>query len=149
MESSALPWGTNKVPGQIEQGGGPDSARRPCVCHLWCTEKHLHRRILWVTDVETELSKELINLHNCKYLLDKIQWITLEFKYFFSYSIWFFLLAAETTASRAIPQWPELPPSGLLKPQPSVAPKRALWLQQFTMEKGTYIGKCHYLLVKA
>ena len=26
--------GRNKVPGQIKQGGGPDSALGPCVCHL-------------------------------------------------------------------------------------------------------------------
>ena len=26
---------TNKVLGQIKQGGGPDSALRPCVCQLW------------------------------------------------------------------------------------------------------------------
>ena len=30
-----LPPGRHKVPGQIKQGGGLDSARRPCVCHLW------------------------------------------------------------------------------------------------------------------
>ena len=29
-----LPLGRNKVPGQIKQGGGPDSAQEPCVCHL-------------------------------------------------------------------------------------------------------------------
>ena len=28
-----LPPGGHKVPGQIEQGGGPDLARRPWVCH--------------------------------------------------------------------------------------------------------------------
>ena len=25
---------SNKVPGGMKQGGGPDSARGPCVCHL-------------------------------------------------------------------------------------------------------------------
>ena len=29
-----LPLGRNKVPGQIKQGGGLDSALGPCVCHL-------------------------------------------------------------------------------------------------------------------
>ena len=29
-----LPPGTNNVLGQTKQGGGPDSASRPCVCHL-------------------------------------------------------------------------------------------------------------------
>ena len=29
-----LPQGKNKVPGCIKQGGGPDSAHGPCVCHL-------------------------------------------------------------------------------------------------------------------
>ena len=33
-ESLALPPGRNKVPGQIKQGGGLDSARGPCVWHL-------------------------------------------------------------------------------------------------------------------
>ena len=32
--SSTLPPGRNKVRGWIKQGGGLDSARRPCVCHL-------------------------------------------------------------------------------------------------------------------
>ena len=32
----SLPRGKDlKVPGQIKQGGGPDWALRPCVCHLW------------------------------------------------------------------------------------------------------------------
>ena len=31
-----LPLGSNKVLGWIKQGGGPDSARGPCVCHLCC-----------------------------------------------------------------------------------------------------------------
>ena len=35
--SSALPLGRNKVLGRIKQGGGPDSARGPGVCHLWST----------------------------------------------------------------------------------------------------------------
>ena len=30
-----LPPGRNTVPGQIKQGGEPDSAHWPCVCHLW------------------------------------------------------------------------------------------------------------------
>ena len=30
----ALTPGRNKVQGRIKQGGGPDSARGPCVCHL-------------------------------------------------------------------------------------------------------------------
>ena len=34
-----LPPGRNKVPGQIKQGGGLDSARRCCVCHLCPTVK--------------------------------------------------------------------------------------------------------------
>ena len=33
-KSSMLSRGRNKVPGQIKQGGGLDSARQPCVCHL-------------------------------------------------------------------------------------------------------------------
>ena len=33
-ESSVLAPGRNKVPGQIKQGGGPDSAHVPWVCHL-------------------------------------------------------------------------------------------------------------------
>ena len=33
--SSVLLPGRNKVPGRIKQGGGPDSASGPCVCHLW------------------------------------------------------------------------------------------------------------------
>ena len=28
-----LPLGRNKVPGQMKQGRGPDSAHGPCVCH--------------------------------------------------------------------------------------------------------------------
>ena len=35
QESSALPPDRNKVLGQVNQGGGPDSACGPCVCHLW------------------------------------------------------------------------------------------------------------------
>ena len=34
-KSSGQPLGRNKVPGQIKQGGSPDSASRPCVCHLY------------------------------------------------------------------------------------------------------------------
>ena len=30
----ALPLGRNKMLGWNKQGGGPDSALRPCVCHL-------------------------------------------------------------------------------------------------------------------
>ena len=30
----ALLLGRNKVLGRIKQGGGPDLAHRPCVCHL-------------------------------------------------------------------------------------------------------------------
>ena len=32
--SSVLPPGGDKVPGWIKQGGGPDWAHGPCVCHL-------------------------------------------------------------------------------------------------------------------
>ena len=32
--------GRSKVPGRIKQGGGPDSASGPCVCHL-CLEAQL------------------------------------------------------------------------------------------------------------
>ena len=34
VASSALLPGRNRAPGQIKQGGGPDLARGPCVCHL-------------------------------------------------------------------------------------------------------------------
>ena len=37
-----LPLGRNKVSGPIKQGGGPDSACGPCVCHLWSTQCRAH-----------------------------------------------------------------------------------------------------------
>ena len=45
-----LPLGSNKVPGQIKQGGGLDSAHGPCVCHLvlWHTlgQREVHGSLL-------------------------------------------------------------------------------------------------------
>ena len=32
--------------GQIKQGGGPDSAHRPCVCHLWLRPKEPFKNIV-------------------------------------------------------------------------------------------------------
>ena len=40
-----LPPGRNKVPGQIKQGGGPDSALGPCVCHLCPRARDIKERI--------------------------------------------------------------------------------------------------------
>ena len=39
--------GRNKVLGQIKQGGGLDSAHRPCVCHLWPREVLLLQESTW------------------------------------------------------------------------------------------------------
>ena len=39
--SWALPLGRNKVPGQMKQGRGLDSALGPCVCHLGMPETEL------------------------------------------------------------------------------------------------------------